>query len=197
MAGPEYKRNRRDWYLCHVIWDISHGGRWLPDAVRRHGIRDHQIDAYIIYDKRLPLRCGAAHISAAQQRGDIRLPLASNSNRCLHGSRKVILAVPLPAFTIFSRKMPPSAGAPYAASRRGWVLLTTSGAQGDGGATSRGAPFRAEMGTFLFWAVHWGMSDGYIVGFVRLVYCCCCLTDLSKLFCSTYNIDICMMIWHM
>ena len=60
MAGSEYKRNYRDWYLCHVIWDISHGGRWLPDAVRRHGIRDHLIDAYIIYDNRLPLRCGAA-----------------------------------------------------------------------------------------------------------------------------------------
>ena len=59
---------------------------------------------------------------------------------------------------------------------------------GDGGATSRGAPFRAEMGTFLFWAVHWGMSDGCIVGFARLVYCCYCLTDLSKLFCGTYNI---------
>ena len=61
---------------------------------------------------------------------------------------------------------------------------------GDGGATSRGAPFRAEMGTFLFWAVHWGMSDGCIVGFARLVYCCYCLTDLSKLFCGTYNIYI-------
>ena len=97
---------------------------------------------------------------------------------------------------IFSREMPQSAGAPDAASRRGWFVLTISGAPGDDGATSRGAPFRAEMGTFLFWAVHWGMSEGCIVGFV-LVYCCYCLTDLSKLFCGTYNIDICMMIWHL
>ena len=63
MAGSEYKRNSRDWYLCHVIWDISHGGRGLPDDVRCHGFRDYLIEAYIIYDKRLPLRCGAAHIS--------------------------------------------------------------------------------------------------------------------------------------
>ena len=63
MAGSKYKRNSRDWYLCHVIWDISHGGRGLPDDVRCHGIRDYLIGAYSIYDKRLPLRCGAAHIS--------------------------------------------------------------------------------------------------------------------------------------
>ena len=41
------------------------------------------------------------------------------------------------------------------------------------------------------------MSDRYIVGFARLVYCYYCLTDLSKLFCGTYNIDICMTIWHL
>ena len=93
--------------------------------------------------------------------------------------------------------MSPSAGAPGAASRRGWSILTTSGGPGDGGPTSRGAPFRTEMGTFLFWAVHWGMSDRYIVGFARLVYCYYCLTDVSKLFCGTYNIDICMTIWHL
>ena len=28
---------------------------------------------------------------------------------------------------------------------------------------------------------------------MRLIYCCYCLTDLSKLLCGTYNIDICMM----
>ena len=99
-----------------------------------------------------------------------------------------------PFAPIFTRDMSPSAGAPGAASRRGWFVLTTSG---DGGATSRGAPFRTETGTFLFWAVHWGMSDRYIVGFARLVYCYYCLTDLSKLFCGTYNIDICMTIWHL
>ena len=60
------------------------------------------------------------------------------------------------------------------ASRRGWFVLTTSGGPGDGGATSCGAPFRMETGTFLFWAVHWGMSDKYIVGFARLVYCYYC-----------------------
>ena len=42
-----------------------------------------------------------------------------------------------------------------------------------------------------------GFSDGCIVGFARLVYCCYCLTDLFNLFCGTYNIDICMMIWHL
>ena len=62
----------------------------------------------------------------------------------------------------------------------GVILLTTSSGPGDGGATSRGALFRTEMGTFLFWAVHWGMSDRYIVEFARLVYCYYCLTDLSK-----------------
>ena len=41
------------------------------------------------------------------------------------------------------------------------------------------------------------MSVGCIVGLARLVYCCYCLTDLSKLFCGTYNIYICMMIWHL
>ena len=92
-----------------------------------------------------------------------------------------------PFALIFSREISPSAGAPGAASRRGWLVLTTS----------RGAPFRTETGTFLFWAVHWGMSDRYIVGFARLVYCYYCLTDLSKLFCDTYNIDICMTIWHL
>ena len=102
-----------------------------------------------------------------------------------------------PFALIFSREMSPSAGAPGAASRRGWFVLTTSGGPGDGGATSRGAPFRTETGTFLFWAVHWGMSDRYIVGFARLVYCYYCFTDLSKLFCGTYNIDICMTIWHL
>ena len=102
-----------------------------------------------------------------------------------------------PFALIFSREMLPSAGAPGAASRRGWLVLTTSGGPDDGGATSRGAPFRTETGTFLFWAVHWGMSDRYIVGFARLVYCYYCLTDLSKLFCDTYNIDICMTIWHL
>ena len=60
MAGSDYKRNRRDWYLCHVIWDISYGGRWLPHAARRHGVRDQLIDAYIIYDNWLLLLCGAA-----------------------------------------------------------------------------------------------------------------------------------------
>ena len=102
-----------------------------------------------------------------------------------------------PFALIFSREMSPSAGAPGASSRRGWFVLTTSGGPGDGGAMSRGAPFRTETGTFLFWAVHWGMSDRYIVGFARLVYCYYCLTDLSKLFCGTYNIDICMTIWHL
>ena len=55
-----------------------------------------------------------------------------------------------PFALISSREMSPSAGAPGAASRRGWFVLTTSGAPGDSGATSRGAPFRVEMGTFLF-----------------------------------------------
>ena len=141
------------------------------------------------------------HLSAAPQRDDICLSLASNWNRCLHRSREDILAVapcqrsrvtPCLLFVLISsREMLPSAGAQEAASR------TTSGAPGNGGATSRGAAFRVKMGKFLFWAMHWGMSDGCIVGFARLVYCCYCLTDLSKLFCGTYNIAICMMIWHL
>ena len=98
---------------------------------------------------------------------------------------------------IFSREMSPSAGAPGAASRRGWFYWQPAVTPVMAWETSRGAPFRTEMGTFLFWAVHWGMSDRYIVGFARLVYCYYCLTDLSKLFCGTYNIDICMTIWHL
>ena len=98
---------------------------------------------------------------------------------------------------IFSREMSPSAGAPGAASRRGWFYWQPAVTPVMAWETSRGAPFRTEMGTFLFWAVHGGMSDRYIVGFARLVYCYYCLTDLSKLFCGTYNIDICMTIWHL
>ena len=32
-------------------------------------------------------------------------------------------------------------------------------------------PFRTEMCTFLFWMVHCGIWDRYIVGFVSMVYC--------------------------
>ena len=130
------------------------------------------------------------------------LPFARFLRRAVPGSAGWMLKATScgrnwPFALILSRDMSPSAGVPGAASRRGRFVLTTSGAPSDGRATSHGAPFRAEMGTFLFWAVHWGMSDRCIVGFARLVYCCYCLTDLSKLFCGTYNIYICMMIWHL
>ena len=66
-----------------------------------------------------------------------------------------------PFALIFSREMSPSAGAPGAASRRGWFVLTTSDGPGVVMARQRPAVQRSERrrGTSLFWAVHWGMSD--------------------------------------
>ena len=60
---------------------------------------------------------------------------------------------------------------------------------------TRSAPSGAEVCTFLFWMVHCGMPDGCAVGWVRMVYCNQCLTDLSNLLCGTYDIDICSMLY--
>ena len=59
---------------------------------------------------------------------------------------------------------------------------------------TRSVPSGAEVCTFLFWMVHCGMPDGCAVGWVRMVYCNQCLTDLSKLLCGTYDIDICLIL---
>ena len=53
----------------------------------------------------------------------------------------------------------------------------------------------AEVCTFLFWMVHCGMPGRCAVGWVRLVYHYYCLTDLSKLLCGTYDVEICFMLY--
>ena len=57
------------------------------------------------------------------------------------------------------------------------------------------APSGAEVCTFLFWMVHCGMPGRCAVGWVRLVYHYYCLTDLSKLLCGTYDVEICFMLY--
>ena len=53
------------------------------------------------------------------------------------------------------------------------------------------------MCTFLVWMVHCVMSGRCAVGWVRLVYHYhnYCLTDLSKLLCGTYDVEICFMLY--
>ena len=57
------------------------------------------------------------------------------------------------------------------------------------------APSGAEVCTFLFWMVHCGMPGRCAVELVRLVYHYYCLTDLSKLLCGTYDVEICFMLY--
>ena len=174
-----------------------------------------------------------SYLTAALQRDDISLSLASKWYRCLHRSREVFILAVAPCQPLrdtvsyrlrgFSARRRLAAPAEcwkrhlageighlrsfspticrlqpvrQALPRGGGDLYWQQAVPSDGGETSRVAPFRAEMGTFLFWSVHLGMSDGCIVGFATLVYCCYCLTDLSNLFCGAYNIYICMMILH-
>ena len=103
MAGSEYKRNRREWYLCRGLWGISHGGRWLPDAVRHQSMASETTWLTHILYMTTDCHCVVVpliYLSAAPQRDDIRLSLASNRNRCIHWCHEVIPAVaPLPAFT--------------------------------------------------------------------------------------------------